>query len=604
MTPILHSSTSTGWTTNGLGALADAISWEVTEERNGIFELTMVYPVTGIHYGDISNRCIIMAKPNPYEDPQPFRIYRITKPMSGQITIYAQHLSYDLSGIPVSPFSSVNVSGALSGLKSNSAIDNPFDFWTDKTTEAAFLVAVPSSIRALLGGQEGSILDVYGGEYKWDGYTIRLYNHRGQDRGVTIRYGKNLTNIEQDTNIANMATGVYPYWTNNEGVLVEVPGKIVEGPGTYDFTHIIPLDLSGEFQEQPTSEQLQARAVQYVSNNNIGVPTVNIKVEFQPLEQTEEYKDIALLQRVNLCDTVTVEYPAIGVSVTAKCIKTVYDGLLDRYSSIELGDVKSNIATTIANQQQQIEALPTMSTLELATQALTAAILGAKGGAVRLLDTNNDGMPDTLYIADNPDPGQAVKVWRWNYEGWGASANGYNGPFTMGATLDQGIVADFITAGTLNASLIKAGTLDASLIKTGILSSVNGASTINMATGDCDLQGSIMSRRTWNDGTPGSIWLSPQGVRVLYNANPIGGIRAQTNDGVPDVELGGTALALYDYSGFYRRIILLITDVTTGGKMVHATFDELSTGKIVINGRTLELKTTTVGDQTINYLGY
>lgn len=472
--PILYPSTETAFETNGIGILSDALKCIVTEERNGMFELEMRYPITGVHYADIASRSLIMAKPNPVDDPQPFRVYRITKPLNGIVTVYARHISYDLNGIPAQPFTAPNAPAAMQALKNNAVTPCPFTFWTDKQTVATMTNSTPQSIRSLLGGVRGSVLDVYGGEYAFDRYMVRLYAQRGMNRGVSIRYGKNLTNLQQDENCAAVYTGVYPYWVSSEGQLVQLPEKIIDAPGTYDFVRILTLDLSGEWQEQPTPDQLRTRAQRYISENNIGVPKVSLSINFIQLEQYEEYKHLALQERVSLCDTVNVEFPRLGVSATARVYKTVYDVLRDRWESVELGDARTTLADTIATQGQQIKDLPKSSALQAAVLALTAAILGASGGAVRLLDTNNDGMPDTLYIADHPDPSQAVKVWRFNYEGWGASKNGYNGPFVLGASLDTGIVADFITAGTLNANLIDVINLKAQNIISGVLSSVNG----------------------------------------------------------------------------------------------------------------------------------
>lgn len=454
MKPILFPSTATEFKTQGLGVLTDAISCTVTEERNGAFELTMQYPDTGIHFDEITDRCIIYAIPSPYRAPQPFRIYRITRPMDGIIMVYAQHITYDLSGVPLNPFTAINAPDALSKLSLNAAVDSPFTFWTDKSTVASFAVSTPSSTRSVLGGSSGSILDVYGGEYEWDGFTVRLYGHRGYDNGVVISYGKNLTDIEQDRNISNVATGIYPYWTNAEGALVTCDPKIVNAPGTYDFTRVVPVDFSNDFETQPTPAQLQARAEKYVEDNKIGIPKTSITASFVQLEQFPEYEDLALLEKCDLCDTVTIRYPQLGVEAKAEIVKIETDVLLERYNSVEIGDVRTNIADTIVGQQQEIKQKPSETYLREAVLALTETILGASGGAVRLLDTNNDGMPDTLYIADDPDPTKARNVWRFNHEGWGASESGYNGPFTYGATLKNGMVADFITAGTLNADLV------------------------------------------------------------------------------------------------------------------------------------------------------
>ena len=472
MIPILFPATSTEWTTQGLGALSDAVSCTVTEERNGIFELEMQYPVSGVHFSEMQNRCIILAIPSPYRAAQPFRIYRITKPLNGICTVYAQHISYDLSGVPLNPFTADSAPAAMSGLKSNAATDSLFTFWTDKSTVANFAVTVPSSTRSVLGGQTGSILDVYGGEYEWDRYTVKLHGKRGQDNGVRIAYGKNLTDIEQDENISNVATGIYPYWADTDGNLVVCNPKVVPAPGTYDFTRIVPVDFSQDFETAPTPEQLQARAESYVQANNIGVPTVSISVSFVQLEQTEEYKDLALLEKCDLCDTVTVQFDALGVNAKAEIVKIVTDVLLERYNSVEIGEVRTNIADTIAGQQQEIQKRPTTSAMQQAVSNATDQITGINGGYV-VIRKNAQNQPYEILVMDTPDITTAQKVWRWNNNGLGYSSSGYNGPYTLAMTQDGAFVADFITIGVLTANLIKAG----------VLQSVNGATSLSMETG-------------------------------------------------------------------------------------------------------------------------
>ena len=456
--PILYSATETDFSHNGLGILGDCVSCDVTEEANGIFELVMQYPMGGIHYEDIADRSIIKAKADQFRDPQLFRVYSISKPISGIVTVSAEHISYDLSGIPVAPFTAGSVSLALADLKNNAVTDCPFDFWTDKDTGGTFSVSVPSSIRSRLGGVDGSILDVYGGEYEFDNYTVKLHNNRGMNRGVSIRYGKNLTDIKQEQNCASVATGIYPYWAGDvdgNTVLVELPEKIVNAPGTYNFVKIRTVDFTESFEAQPTEEELRSKAESYVKSNNIGIPNVSLTVSFAQLEQTDEYKHLKLLEQVLLFDTVNVEFPALGVSATAKAIKIVYDSLSERVKSITLGSTKANISDTIATQQQEIAKKPSVSIVQSIAMNLTSAILGAKGGSVRILDTDGDGMPDELYIADNADPALAQRVWRYNYMGWAASETGYNGPFAMGATLADGLLAEFVTAAHLVAGTIQ-----------------------------------------------------------------------------------------------------------------------------------------------------
>ncbi len=475
--PILYGATETKFDHNGFGVLGDCISCEVTEEANGLFELSMQYPMDGIHIESITDRAIIKCKADQFRQHQLFRVYAISKPMSGIVTVSAQHISYDLSGIPVSPFSADSAAIALSGLKAHAVVDCPFDFWTDKATIANFKSTIPASVRSRLGGVAGSILDVYGGEYEFDNYTVKLYNNRGKNRGVSIRYGKNLTDIKQDHNCANIATGVYPYWTTAEGTnLVELPEKIVNAPGTYDFVKIRTVDFSSSFDEEPTVDQLRAKAEKYIKNNDIGVPKVSWTVSFAQLEQSEEYKHLKLLERVGLFDTVNVEFPALGVSATARAVKMIYDAIADRVKSITLGSVRANISDTIANQQQEIQQTPTKSDLKRAQEAATAWLTNGKGYKVERRD-DLGRVVDTLYM-DTPDIETAVNIMRVGQSGIGFSHNGVNGPYLSAWTIDGSFVADWITAGTLNAALVKVINLIAeqlSSVANGSEVRINGA---------------------------------------------------------------------------------------------------------------------------------
>jgi phage minor structural protein len=449
--PVLYSATETNFDHNGFGILSACVSCDVTEEANGIFELSMQYPMDGIHFEEIANRSIIKAKADQFRDPQLFRVYAISKPMSGIVLVSAEHISYDLSGIPVSPFSAIDASSALAGLKENAATECPFNFWTDKETQATFKVSVPASIRSRLGGVEGSVMDVYGGEYEFDNYTVKLHKNRGVNRGVSIRYGKNLTDIQQDQNCSNVATGVYPYWNgmvDEATVLVELPEKIVNAPGEYNFVRIKTLDLTSAFESKPTEEQLRDYAERYVSANEIGVPSVSLSVSFAQLDQCDEYKHLNLLERVSLFDTVNVEFPALKVSATAKAVKMVYDVLADRVKSVTLGSVRANIADTIANQAQTTKELFKMVRApQVAPVSDTDWITNGRGYMVAVRDDEGNWME--ICSLDEPDINTAKNVWRWNNGGFGFSSNGYGGPYTLAITQDGHIVADFVTAGTL-----------------------------------------------------------------------------------------------------------------------------------------------------------
>lgn len=454
MRPILFKPDETDYSTLGIGVLADATSCIVTEERNGIFELELKYPITGQHYSRIQPRCLIGVRCPPIDAVEPFRIYKITRPLKGIVTICAQHLSYDLSGIVVKPYTATTAAGAWSKLKAESVTDNPFTFAaTDISTVANFTVKTPSTVRSLFGGQEGSLLDVYGGEYAYTQRTVLWYKARGNDRGVSIRYGKNLTDLKQEENISNVITGVYPFWASDDGY-VELPEKIVPAPGTYNYTKIKPLDASGEFDEPPSEDKLRTWAQNYVKNNDVGMPKVSISVKFQPLSQTEEYKDIAALEEVRLCDTVTVTFERLGVNAIAKCVKTVYDVLKGKLKEIALGDAHTNITDTILSQGQEIDRVSSPEYLQPYVASATKLITGNKGGYVVLHSSTGAAAPDEILVMDTPDVNTATQVWRWNKSGLGYSANGYNGDYGLAMTMDGEIVADFIRTGTLDAEEI------------------------------------------------------------------------------------------------------------------------------------------------------
>ena len=454
MKPTLFAPTATTFTTNGLGKLSDAASCTVKETRNGAFELTLKYPIEGIHYAEIQQRSIILAKPNPVDLAQPFRVYRISKPINGLVTVYAYHISYDLTGIPVSPYSAASIQAALAGFSTNAVATNPFTFWSDMTSSGDFTVKSPASVRSLLP----TVLEVYGGEYKYDKYTVRLYQQRGVNRSVTIRYGKNLTDLKQDENCSNVYTGVYAYYSGGNGI-VETRPKITPAPGTYDYTRILPLDLTSEFKEAPTAEALKAAAEQYMSDHNIGVPEVSLNVSFVQLEQTQEYKDLALLERVELCDTVTVIFERLGVNATAQVTSTVYNVLIDAYDSVTIGNVRKNVAMTIAEQAQEIAKGPDLTALQAAVIEATELITGNQGGYVVIHSSTGAEKPDEILIMDQPSIEEATQVWRWNKSGLGYSSSGYNGPYGLAMTIDGKINADFITTGGMNAARITAGIL-------------------------------------------------------------------------------------------------------------------------------------------------
>lgn len=351
MIPILYESDETTYTSNGLGRLSSAVSCVVTEDNSGYYELEMRYPITGEHYSDIALDEIILAKPSQNDQTQPFYIYNISRPINGVVTINARHISYRLAGMVVMPFSAGSCREALLAIPNHTVETCPFTFDTDKAVTGTFAVTEPIEVRKLLGGSSGSILDVYGkGQYKFDRFSVYLYVNRGSDNGVTLRYGKNITDLTRKTDTSTLYVGVVPYWSDYEGNVVTLPEEVIySGAATgYTYKTVKVVDLSSEFEDQPTVEQLRQRALTYLADNEGWEIADNITVSFAAMWQTEEYKDVAPLQTVSMGDTVTVIDNRLGVKASSKVIKTVFDVLNDRYDKIELGTAKNTLTQVIA----------------------------------------------------------------------------------------------------------------------------------------------------------------------------------------------------------------------------------------------------------------
>lgn len=360
MIPILYDRTEASFESEGVARLAECSRCVVFEERNGIFEIEFDYPVTGKMFAEIEVGRIVCATHDDTQEPQPFDIYRKSEPIGGVVTFYGHHISYRLNEIAVKPFTATSCATAIAGLKTNSVGTNPFTFSTDKNVNAAYKTTTPQSLRGLLGGQENSLLDVYGkGEYKFDKWAVQLLTNRGIARSTSIRYGKNLVDYTNEFDAADTYTAIYPYWFGSvsegdaepQDVLITLPEYYITSGESVPSGRevIVPMDLSGEFESQPTVAQLRTRATAMLNDSDAWVPKQTITIDFVALWQTDEYKDVAPLQSVNLCDTVQVVMPMYNTSYRAKVIKTEYNTLLDRYNKLELGDQPSTYAGVITS---------------------------------------------------------------------------------------------------------------------------------------------------------------------------------------------------------------------------------------------------------------
>ena len=489
MIPILYKADATNFASYGIGALPDTISCEVTEERNGAYECVVKYPVTGMNYSEIKRERIIKAKPSDTGSPQAFRIYRVTTPINGIVKIYAQHISYDLATIATPQWESTPITPqlAVDEVFDNALTPHRFTFQTDYTEAKAFAVSKPKSLRAVLGGEEGSVLSLWGGEFEWDNFKVIHHQGRGHNNGVVIEYGKNLTKFEHDSDISDVYTDLLPYAVTededgNETVITLAEQILQIGKTTLSQRKTLIKDFTDSFDIDAviTEDLLREKAQKYLENNPLGMETPTLTISFEALWKQPEYA--AVLERVALCDTVTVRHSELGISEHVKVIKTVYDTLAEKYVSITLGSAKANLLSTISDTTQSVDNIVQKvdrfpSLMQSAINSATKLITGQMGGYV-VLHGDETGQPYELLVLDSPNIADAVNVWRWNVGGLGFSSNGYNGPYETAITSDGQIVADFITSGSLVANIIKAG----------VLSSVDGSSYWNLETGEVVLR--------------------------------------------------------------------------------------------------------------------
>lgn len=378
MIPILYNAFQAIFSDNGIGGLPDATACTVTEERNGEYYLEMTYPISGLHYSAIAIDRIILATPSDGATPQPFRIVHISRPIDGLVTIEAQHLSYETASTIVTPLdiTSKYSQDAFDALESHTVpplANFTFYGFAENATPAHFSIKQPTSLRSAIGGMEGSVLDLYGGELAYDKWEIKLVDARGSDSGVTIEYGKNMTAITADTDARSLITGAIAFAKKNDEVRVGAPAYS-SNADLYAYKRMKILDLSGDADELPTVSQLTAAAQQYVAASSVGKLETTIEVSFVPLWQTANANKLAQLQRLHLCDTVTVIHPGLRIKEKAKVVRTVYDVLRDRYESITVGTIRRNVADTISSLMSSSDSVSKLDTADRIVEIGTSGI--------------------------------------------------------------------------------------------------------------------------------------------------------------------------------------------------------------------------------------
>ncbi len=495
-----------------IGWLAEASDCQCTEERNGVFELEFQYPMLGRYAAELVIDRYVKAKPNANGKNQFFHIRKVSKPINGMFTVSCEHISYALSGYPVPTVSAsgnaqVAINAILTAAKNQLGKDTGFSVATTDITLSSSIALTNVSARAALGGVSGSVLDVYGGEYEFDNHTIKLHKARGKDRGVRIAYGRNMTELKCDIDMDSAYTGIYGY-VKNDNVDLHSYKAVTNSSGINAKTLI--RDFSSDFSggdSKITQSGLDSAVAAYAAANDINSPTVSMTVSFVDLSQSPEYASFSALESVSLCDTVQIYHKDLNINIKAKVIKTVYDVLRERYTSIDLGSPRANFADVIKQTVNEAKDLrgqlvsaksDLTAAYEKAIADATAAITGNSGGYVRLNPSQN---PQEILIMDTPDISTAKNIWRFNLSGHGHSSGGYSGPYRTAVTQDGHIVADFVDTGTLTANIIKAGIMQSANgefsfnLETGHIE----ASDINITGGDINLDGGQLSVLN-NDG--------------------------------------------------------------------------------------------------------
>ena len=439
MRPILYNATETVFDSYGLGEI-DANKATVTRERNGNYSLYIEYPVGGSLAPLFKQDMRIKADAGVRTKNQTFYISRIVKDSNHVIKIYAKHISHltETMGIVHGTTVVGDANAALARWSESLVGGVEFRTWSDIETEgkASWTVDKFKTAREALGGVEGSILDVWGGEYEFDNTTIKLHRRLGRQSPTVLEYGRNILSAEDDEDANSVYTSVYPFATytpesqsHEEGkeskaqdpVTVTLSEKIVDSQwvGHYAERRVAVVDFSSKYgdKQTPNAESLRTFAKEYMKTNRIGIPKINTKIEYVDLAKTLDYADMSQMEEVELCDILPIYYPTIGLTNDENKVVVVnYDVLNDRNESIELGTIgqsmRSALTNSVSNRLDYLEAK--QSALE---ETFPAYLVNAKGNKVwyRTPAKNIEHKIGDTWFEKN---GQYQRMYIWNGSMW------------------------------------------------------------------------------------------------------------------------------------------------------------------------------------------
>lgn len=443
---------------NGIGILTKCILANVQEELNGQFSLEIKYPINAYLSDEIKSGRIITCEVG-YGDRQAFRIYKTNKTLD-EITIYANHIFYDLTDNMLEDVypKRLDANQFINWILSHSQYKTNFKGNGNISNVATARYIRTNIVKAIMGDEENSTLKLFSAEIERNNYNISILRRRGYDRGVSIRYARNINGISFDEDNSTIATRIMP--KGYDGILL--PEKYVDSPIINKYPHPIIREIeysdiklkddnSGDNEGFETLEQCyeeMRRRVQQEFENGLDKPTISADVDFVELSKTIEYREYKDLEKVYLGDTIKIYLEKLGVDVRERVISTTYDVLADRFTNIQLGKLTSNYVSENAQFQNTMEQITIPNILEAAKNHATQQLVNAMGGYVYKTQSE-------LFIMDSPDVNTAQKIWRWNLNGLGYSNTGINGPYETAITQDGQIVANFIKTGTMSVSRIE-----------------------------------------------------------------------------------------------------------------------------------------------------
>jgi phage minor structural protein len=459
--PVIFKPGEKDFTTNGLGRLIDATRCEITEEANGKYELEMDYPAISRFSDYFENGYQIKAKPNDLEEYHIFEIKQTFKDtFTNSIVIYAQSRTYKLGNRQVRLVTVDNRNGAEAMRLIEQNMDEPCDIklYSDINT-ASSTVFEARNVLNCIAGEQGSLLQYWGGEIKREPFKLSLLRRRGRDNVGTVRYGKDLKGLTIKFDWQSIVTKVLPFaelQSGADGTSQRIYGDAVKSEYINKYPDVYAQYVQfTEDQGVKDSSSLNKVAGKYFTTLYPGSdkPKVSIELEIEKLTDSEEAKEFAKMRNYNLFDTFTVYHKFYDIDIQTKVTGIVYDALAEKTIKITAGDIQVAFYKQQSHDfQEAIKTLTKKDYMSNFIDYITDLINGVKGGSILQYPKNR---PHTLYFMDTDSTDTAKNVIAINNQGIGFSTTGWKGPFRNAWTIDGILNADFIRAGKIRSDIFE-----------------------------------------------------------------------------------------------------------------------------------------------------